>query len=77
MKKQTIGEKVRIIREAIDDGVAIILGSYHSVKSKNVSDRNVVPLKIKGDCVLCFDLDRNGEWRQFKFERIQGNVKAA
>ena len=74
MKKQTIKEKIRIIKTAIEDGVAIILGSYYSVKSQTVGDRNVLPLKIKGDSVLCFDLDKSGGWQTFRFDRIQGNA---
>lgn len=72
MSMQTFKDKVSFIREAIKDGVAIVLEEYYSVKSRNASDRHVIPLKIKGDCVLCFDLDKNGDWRQFKFERIKG-----
>lgn len=74
MKTQTIEEKIKVIKQAIRDGVAIVLGNYYSVNSQTIGDRNVIPLKIKGDNVLCFDLDKDGEWRQFKFKRILGNV---
>ena len=74
MKTQTIEEKIKIIKQAMRYGVAIVLGDYYSVNSQTISNRSVVPLKIKGDNVLCFDLDKNGEWRQFKFGRIQGEV---
>lgn len=74
MKTQTIEEKIKVIKQAMKYGVAIVLGNYYSVNSQTIGDRNVIPLKIKGDNVLCFDLDKNGEWRQFKLERILGNV---
>lgn len=74
MKTLTIEEKIKVIKQAMRYGVAIVLGDYYSVSSQTISNRSVVPLKIKGDNVLCFDLDKDGEWRQFKFERIHGEV---
>lgn len=74
MKAQTIDQKIRHIKDAIINGVAIVLGNYYSVNSQTISNRNVIPVKIKKDNVLCFDLDKGGEWRQFKFERILGDV---
>jgi hypothetical protein len=61
MKTQTIEEKIKVIKQAIRDGVAIVFGNYYSVKSQTIGDCNVIPLKIKGDNVLCFDLDKDGE----------------
>lgn len=74
METQTIEQKIRYIKNAIAGGVAIVLGNYYSVNSQTIVNRNVVPVKIKKDNVLCLDLDKGGEWRQFKFERILGNV---
>lgn len=74
MKNQTIEEKIKLIEQAIYDGVAVLISNYHSVKSKTNKDRRVYPVKIKGDNVLCADMDLGGEWRQFKFDRMQGNI---
>ena len=77
MRTQTTQQKINVINIAIHDRVAIVLEDYYSQNSNTRSDRTVLPLKIKGDCVLCLDIDKNGEWRQFKFDRINGNVYEA
>ena len=74
MKKQTIDQKIKMIEEAIYDGVAVVIENYLSKKSKTCRNRKVFPIKIKGDNVLCLDIEADEEWRTFKFEWMQGNV---
>ena len=74
MKKQTIEQKIQMIEEAIYDGVAVVIENYLSKKSKTCRTRKVFPIKIKGDNVLCLDIEAGEEQRMFKFEWMQGNV---
>ena len=76
MKTQTFEEKIMRIKMAVRYGVAIVLEDYYSENSQTIGSRKVLPLKIKGDCVLCLDLDKGSAWGQYKFERIQGNIYA-
>ena len=72
MSMQTFKDKVSFIREAIEDGVDIVLEEYYSVKSRNTSDRHIIPLKLKEIAYCASTWTKNGDWRQFKFERIKG-----
>ena len=74
MKNQTIEQKIRVIRQAMYDEVAVLIGSYNSKKSNTCRDRKVYPVKIKGDNVLCADIEAGGAWRTLKFEWMLGNV---
>ena len=61
MKKQTIEQKIQMIEEAIYDGVAVVIENYLSKKSKTCRTRKVFPIKIKGDNVLCLDIEAGEE----------------
>ena len=73
MRIQTIEQKIKLIKEAVYEHAAVVLCTYFSAKSRTVQDRKVIPVKIKGECVLCIDIDKD-DWRMFRFDQINGNV---
>lgn len=74
MRNQTIEQKIKVIKQAIYDGVAVFVERYNSKKSNTCRDRKVYPVKIKGDNLLCADIEAGGAWRTLKLEWISGNV---
>ena len=73
MNAQNNGLFKSTIQKAINSCQAIIIHEYQSSSrgsSMKCRDRHILPIKIKGDMVLCFDISLDGAWRCFKFDKI-------